>query len=228
MRSVAVNATESSAVSSLDPNPRVAVRRDAIRTEETGPLTGGVSHTFDRFLHFWRHLEPGQVVPTARFRRCGSTLAVIGVVGTVVGVLRLLTGLWAVQLCRRRGTVVNDPPLLGLCDQIRLAIGCHQRVEIREVPELTAPATAGWRSPVIMLPDDWRSWDDTDRRAVLAHELAHIRRADYAAGLIARLALALEFYHPLVHWMARRLQLQQEMAADALGARFAGEARYIC
>ena len=31
-----------------------------------------------------------------------------------------------------------------------------------------------------------------------------------------------EFYHPLVHWLARRLQLQQELAADAVGARFAG------
>ena len=46
--------------------------------------------------------------------------------------------------------------------------------------------------------------------------------ADYATGLIARLALALKFYHPLVRWMAGRLQMQQELAADALGARFAG------
>ena len=103
-----------------------------------------------------------------------------------------------------------------------LAMGCLRRIEIREVPELTAPATAGWWHPVILLPDDWRSWNDTDRRAVLAHELAHIHRRDYAAGLVARLALALEFYHPLVHWMARRLQLQQELAADAIAARFAG------
>ena len=62
-------------------------------------------------------------------------------------------------------------------------MGCRQAVEIREVPELTAPATAGWWHPVIMLPDDWRSWNDADRRAVLAHELAHIHRWDYAAGL---------------------------------------------
>ena len=59
---------------------------------------------------------------------------------------------------------------------------------------------------------------------MLAHELAHIVRGDYATGLIARLAVVLNYYHPLVRWMAGRLQLQQEQAADALGARFAGGA----
>jgi hypothetical protein len=57
---------------------------------------------------------------------------------------------------------------------------------------------------------------------VLAHELAHIRRGDYLAGLLARISVALHFYHPLVYWLANRLHLQQELAADALGARWAG------
>ena len=79
---------------------------------------------------------------------------------------------------------------------------CRRRVEVRETPELTAPATAGWRSHVILLPEDWRSWDDDERRAVLAHELAHICRDDYLTGVMARAATALYFYHPLVHWLA--------------------------
>ena len=63
---------------------------------------------------------------------------------------------------------------------------------------------------------------------MLAHELAHIVRGDYAAGLMARLAVVLNYYHPLVRWMAGRLQLQQEQAADAMGARFAGgSTRYL-
>ena len=105
---------------------------------------------------------------------------------------------------------------------------CRRRVEVRESPDLTAPATAGWRSHVILLPEDWRSWDDDERRAVLAHELAHICRDDYLTGIVARAAMALYFYHPLVHWLAARLRLEQELAADALGARFAGgKARYL-
>ena len=73
-----------------------------------------------------------------------------------------------------------------------------------------APAAAG------------ASWDDRERRAVLAHELAHIRRDDYLAGLAAQVSLALHFYHPLVHALAGRLRLEQELAADAWGARLSG------
>ena len=126
------------------------------------------------------------------------------------------------RVCRRRGRVGRRPGMSGLLDELRGAMGCRPPVELREVPDLTTPATAGWRRPVILLPDDWRSWDDSERRAVLAHELAHIVRGDYAAGLLARLAVALNYYHPVVRWMAGRLQLQQELAADAMGARFAG------
>src|SRR5262249_17955589 len=42
------------------------------------------------------------------------------------------------------------------------------------------------------------------------------------AGLLARLALAFNGYHPMVRWMAGQLRLQQELAADAIGARHAG------
>ena len=115
--------------------------------------------------------------------------------------------------------------MIGLLDELRRAMGCRRRVELREVSDLTTPATAGWRRPVVLLPDDWRSWDDSERRAVLAHELAHVVRGDYAAGLLARVAVVLHVYHPMVHWMAGQLQMQQELAADAMGARFAGGRR---
>ncbi len=57
---------------------------------------------------------------------------------------------------------------------------------------------------------------------VLAHELAHIRRNDYLAGVWAQFSLALQFYHPLAHRLARRLRLDQELAADAWGAALSG------
>ena len=57
---------------------------------------------------------------------------------------------------------------------------------------------------------------------MLAHEIAHIVRGDYAASLLARLAVVLNAANPLVRLVAARLTMEQELAADALGARFAG------
>jgi hypothetical protein len=129
-----------------------------------------------------------------------------------------------VRDCRRRSTTIEDPDLLAEVESLRLALSIVRRVEVRELSGsagLTA-AAAGWLRPLVLFPRDWRSWSRFERRAVLAHELAHIARADYAAGIVAQLGLALHFYHPLVHWIASRLRLQQELAADALGASLAG------
>ena len=170
----------------------------------------------------WARFERGVAEPAARFRPWGSFLAVVALAGTFVGLLRLVTGLWAVWVWRRNGRLVDDPEMSGLFDELRGAMGCRSPIAIHEVTDLTTAATAGWWRPTILLPEDWRSWSNPERRAVLAHELAHIIRGDYAAGLLARLAVALNYYHPVVRWIAGRLQLQQEQAADALGARFAG------
>jgi beta-lactamase regulating signal transducer with metallopeptidase domain len=205
-----------------------AARPDAIRASERRaadiPATAGPGLTVSltRLRGAWSRLERGAAAPAVRCRPWGSALAVAGLAGSGFGLLRLLVGLWAVRLCRKRGRVVADPALLSLLAELRAAMGCGRAVEVVEVPDLTTPATAGWMRPVVLLPDDWRAWDEADRRAVLAHEIAHVLGHDYAAGLVARVALVLHFYHPLVRWMAGRLHLGQELAADALGARFAG------
>ncbi len=155
----------------------------------------------------------------------GSWVGLLGLLvagGVVIGLVRLLQGLGWVRRCRRRGRRLQDPDLLRLLEDLRRAMGCRAAVEIREIDDLSTAGTVGWRRPLLLLPPDWRTWTEPERRAVLAHELAHVCRADYLSGLWARLSVALHFYHPLVVWLAGRLRLQQELAADALGARFAG------
>jgi beta-lactamase regulating signal transducer with metallopeptidase domain len=170
----------------------------------------------------WDRLGRGATEPVVRARRWGSTLAAVALAGTAAGSLRLMIGLWAVAICCRRGRPIDDPDITGLLDELQTAMGWRRPVALREVPGLSTPATSGRRRPVVLLPDNWRSWSAAELRAVLAHELAHIVRGDYAMGLLARVAVTLNFYHPLVRLMAGRLQLQQEQAADAMGAQFAG------
>jgi BlaR1 peptidase M56 len=147
--------------------------------------------------------------------------------GTAWCLLRLLIGLAGVRECRRRSIPVADRELLREMASLRVALRITRDVEVRELPKLlTATAAAvGWWRPLILLPGNWRTWNESERLAVLAHELAHIARADYATGIVARLGLTLHFYHPLVHWLVSRLRLQQELAADADGARLAGGRR---
>jgi len=104
-------------------------------------------------------------------------------------------------------------------------LGCRRRIEVRESSDLTTAATIGWRRPVILLPCQWTAWTAEQRRAVLAHEIAHVGRNDFLAVLCGQLGLVPHFYHPLLHWLMARLRLEQELAADAAAAVVTGGQR---
>ncbi len=167
-------------------------------------------------------LRRPSAAPTDRSWSWREWLALTFLAGAGLGLGRLSIGLLGIARLRARSRPVDDPELDDLLQLLRAELSCTQPVELRELDELTTPATIGWRHPVLLLPAEWRSWDLNERRAVLAHELAHVRRGDFAAGVAAQLALALQFYHPLAHWLAARLRLEQELAADAWGARLSG------
>ncbi|MBA3312840.1 MAG: DUF1559 domain-containing protein [Planctomycetaceae bacterium] len=52
--------------------------------------------------------------------------------------------------------------------------------------------------------------------------IAHVKRRDYLTAIASQAALAVHFYHPLLHWLAGRVRLEQELAADALAATVSG------
>ena len=88
-------------------------------------------------------------------------------------------------------------------------------VSIRELKGSHGPVAAGVWSPVIFVPESWRDWPAANRRIVLEHELAHHRRRDPLWRLLAELACAVHWYHPLAHWMKHRFIMQCEYACDA-------------
>jgi beta-lactamase regulating signal transducer with metallopeptidase domain len=142
-----------------------------------------------------------------------------------LGLLRLAIGVWGLRTCLRRSQPVQDPDLLHMVAGLQKEIGWTAPVSVVESADLGTPATFGWRRPVVVLTADWRAWPLTERRAALAHELAHVARRDCLARLVAHLGVALHFYHPLLHWLAGRLHLEQELAADAVAARCSGGSR---
>ncbi len=190
---------------------------DAAHELDTG--TARLSAWLRGLLRGWESVQAA--APTRQWHWSGM-LATVFACGVTLSLLRTLLGLWAVCAWRRRSNRIEDPRLLTLLEALRSAMNWRGAVEARECRDLSGAATVGWRRPVLLLPADWRDWSEVELRAVLAHELAHVRGGDYLVGLLARLSVALHFYHPLVYWLAGRLHLQQELAADAAGARFAG------
>jgi beta-lactamase regulating signal transducer with metallopeptidase domain len=142
--------------------------------------------------------------------------------GIILGLLQLAGGLLSVRAYRQTSRPLVDKQLGELVDCLCAELSLTRAIELRESEHLATAATVGWTKPVILLPPTWRSWSTDQQTAVLAHELAHVARGDFLACVLAQLGVALHFYHPLVHWLAARLRLEQELAADATAAQIAG------
>jgi beta-lactamase regulating signal transducer with metallopeptidase domain len=171
-------------------------------------------------LHLLRKLGAGveratiAVEAPARSGRWPA-LAVL-LAGSTISAIRLLLAIRAVVRLRNASRLISDETICRAVDELRRRCGCRRAIEVRESDQLTTAAACGWSRPVILLPIDWRQWSQQELQAVLAHEVAHVRRADYIQRLVALAGAAVYFYHPLVRALAGRLAIDQELAADRL------------
>jgi beta-lactamase regulating signal transducer with metallopeptidase domain len=151
-----------------------------------------------------------------------SVVACAAVALAAFGLVRLALSWIAVVRVVRRSRPVTDPSLLAMADELRHQMGCRRPLALHESAAVGSAATVGWFRPVVLLYPGWQEWTPEETRAVLAHEIAHAGRGDFVSRFVARLAAALHSYHPLVRWAASRLELRQEMAADAQAAGACG------
>jgi beta-lactamase regulating signal transducer with metallopeptidase domain len=90
--------------------------------------------------------------------------------------------------------------------------GAPPRVVASE--EIEAPIVVGSIAPAVVVPRASSAWTAERWRVVLLHELAHVRRRDGIANLVAQLACSLHWIDPLAWIAARRLREERELAAD--------------
>ncbi|HVA50132.1 MAG TPA: M56 family metallopeptidase [Pirellulales bacterium] len=227
---------KTAAATTLREEPSGTLRASAGAKAEAAPETGasGVQRAVFNFLSaIWGDVH-NQLADASRAERSDARwhwpagVAAVILSATAVGLARMLFGAIALARLLRDTQRVDDPSLAGLLAQLRTQLRCPRPIELREMAAASAgssPAVVGWRRPVILLPADWHLWSEDVRRAVLAHEAAHVAHGDFLMWLAAQSGVILNFYNPLVHWLARRLRLKQELAADARGAALAGGAK---
>ncbi len=88
---------------------------------------------------------------------------------------------------------------------------------------LDSPVVVGWLRPVVLLPVSLISGFTTEQlRAILAHELAHIRRHDFVVNILQRCVESILFYHPAVWWLSKRIRAEREHCCDDIAIRLCG------
>jgi len=132
----------------------------------------------------------------------------------------LMLGLWfafghlALNRLARDAEVVLDPAWLETVEAEAKRCGWRSPIRLIRSSRAGSPVTWRVRQLTVLLPAESRAWSADKRRAVIAHELAHATRGDHQANLIARLACAAYWFHPLVWYAARELRAESERACD--------------
>ena len=148
--------------------------------------------------------------------------------GVLVLSLRMAGGLWWIHRLRIHAWADPDGQWQAAADRLAAAMGLRGAVPLRLTDGTTTPLAIGWWRPMVLLPAALAARMPVPLlEALIAHELAHIRRHDYLVNLLQGAAEALLFYHPVSWWLSRRIRQERELIADDLAAEALGDRRRL-
>lgn len=161
-----------------------------------------------------RGLPSVSAVVTATYALiCGMML--LRVLGSLIDVRRLLKACSPIMSSRWEDSL----------SEVAARVGVRRRVRLLANQRISTPAVVGALQPAILLPSDRiEDCSAEEIEAILMHELAHVRRCDYAWRLISRIARAVYWPNPLV-WLADRAMARtREQACDDFCVAVLGDA----
>ena len=189
---------------------------------EVGGNAAGCRAASSPIVRATRPFAPSSVLTIIAIVWAGVAFALVGwLIAGALSVRRIVatateltTPDWTTPLCEVADRLdLELPPRLVMSDRIEMAFACRAL------------------APTIVLPASAESWTDDRRRAVLFHELAHVKRHDLLGHTLGRLACALYWFHPLVWTAAKNLRNESERACDDLvlscGARPSEYAQHL-
>ncbi len=140
--------------------------------------------------------------------------ALVWLAGLIAAGLRLMAGWIAVSRLARHAVPVVAPEWLLTIRSV-VPVGSFRRpIRFLESAEVVTPCTWGTLEPVVLLPAVGAGWSSEERRQVVIHELAHVRRFDCATQIIGGLTVALHWFNPLAWYAQRSSRVAREQACD--------------
>jgi beta-lactamase regulating signal transducer with metallopeptidase domain/HEAT repeat protein len=207
-----------------DPGKRSTVSWDATLTDASVSAPGAAVNA---------RTPSGSIAGTSTFGAM-SGFSVLLLIWAIVLVAIAGSLAYAALVVRR---IVNRARPLNTEDWLTPLWEVSDRLALDEPPRLLRsedakmPFACGLFTPTIVLPAECDGWSLDRRRAVLLHELAHVRRHDLVGHTMGRLACAVYWFHPLVWTAAKQLRSESERACDdlalACGARATDYAEHL-
>ncbi|MDP6445687.1 MAG: M56 family metallopeptidase [Pirellulaceae bacterium] len=146
-----------------------------------------------------------------------STIVALWLFGVFVCSLRPLLGWRTVRRLQRRGAQRPPEWLEELFATTKMRMGVLRETRLIVSTRLASAAVIGCLRPVVLVPAAFVSGlPPAHLAAILAHELAHVRRFDFFANVLQILVETVFFYHPAIWWLCRQIRAEREHCCDDL------------
>src|SRR5688572_5356874 len=157
-----------------------------------------------------------QLVPDVPWTTVGVFILIAGVAARAIW---LAIGFFRLGRLTRRAVPIESAEYATVQEQLGTS------ATISEVDRLAQPVTFGFRRPTVLLPDALAVAPFPLRRAVVTHELFHVRRGDWLSLLSEEAVRTVLWFHPAIHWLTSGIQLAREEMVDELTVRTTGDRR---
>ena len=144
-------------------------------------------------------------------------------VGVAFFSLRSAGGFVVLERERRKRSRSVSTRVLQVCRALEHRLGLDRAIAYCECQWLETPAVIGWFRPVVFLPVTvLTGLSEEQLEAIIAHELAHIRRLDAFVNAFQVGVETLLFYHPAVWWLNKRIRAEREHCCDEIAVAVCG------
>lgn len=153
-----------------------------------------------------------------------NELVICWLIGAAFLLLRFAGGWIFTERLRMKANIVMDKEWRARFGVMTAKMNITQSVEFRETAKILTPMVIGALSPVVLIPIGLLSGFSTAQvEAILAHELAHIRRNDYLINMLQSFVEVVFFFHPAIWWLSDRIRAEREHCCDDIALSVCGD-----
>ena len=149
-------------------------------------------------------------------------LAAVWSVGAFFCMMRIVSSYWFSKKMIRTAQKMEQP-WVATCQQLAKQLGIRQSVQLLSSHLTQVPLTVNHFKPAILFPIGFiNQLNPSEVEAILAHELAHIRRHDFLINIFFSFIEALFYFHPAIWWISARMNDAREESCDEVAIALVG------
>jgi len=158
------------------------------------------------------------------FRNNVNLIVSLWMLGFIFFAIRFAGGVFYTARMRRNFAPIEDLELIKKIELLRRSAGVKRGIQVAESAMVKVPIVLGYIKPMILLPFGLLGSIPVDQvEAIIAHEIAHIKRYDILINLFQSVAEIVFFFNPAVWYISHKIKMERENACDDMAISLCGD-----